>query len=54
VTIRQHLAAVLEEEGDWKRSAEALVGIPLETGQKYEFSILMSDENSFCFVSSIG
>lgn len=34
VTIRKHLADVLEEEGEWKKAAEALVGIPLETGQK--------------------
>jgi len=34
VNIRQHLANVLQEEGDWRKSAEALVGIPLETGQK--------------------
>jgi len=34
VTIRQHLANVYEGEQDWKSAAEALIGIPLETGQK--------------------
>jgi len=34
VAIRQHLATVYEKEGDWKSSADALIGIPLETGQK--------------------
>lgn len=34
VAIRQHLAGVYEGEQDWKAAADALVGIPLETGQK--------------------
>lgn len=34
-TIRQHLAQIYEREQDWKEAANVLVGIPLETGQKY-------------------
>lgn len=34
VNIRQHLASVLQDEGQWRKAAETLVGIPLETGQK--------------------
>jgi len=34
VAIRQHLANVYEGEQDWKAAADALIGIPLETGQK--------------------
>ena len=33
-TIRQHLACVYEREGAWREAANALTGIPLETGQK--------------------
>ena len=34
MTIRQHLANVYETEQEWKSAADALIGIPLETGQK--------------------
>jgi len=34
VTIRQHLATIYENEQSWRAAADALVGIPLETGQK--------------------
>jgi len=34
VSIRQHLATVYEAEQEWRAAADALVGIPLETGQK--------------------
>lgn len=34
VAIRQHLASVYEAEQEWRAAADALVGIPLETGQK--------------------
>lgn len=34
VSIRQHLASVYEAEQEWRSAADALVGIPLETGQK--------------------
>lgn len=33
--IRQHLAQIYERQEDWKKAANVLVGIPLETGQKY-------------------
>ncbi|PWA26420.1 hypothetical protein CCH79_00001193 [Gambusia affinis] len=34
-SVRQHLATIYEKEGDWRNAAQVLVGIPLETGQKY-------------------
>lgn len=34
-SIRQHLASIYEKEEDWRNAAQVLVGIPLETGQKY-------------------
>ena len=33
-SIRQHIASVYEREGCWHEAANALTGIPLETGQK--------------------
>lgn len=33
--VRQHLASIYERENNWKEAASVLVGIPLETGQKY-------------------
>jgi COP9 signalosome complex subunit 4 len=33
--VRQHLASIYEREQNWKEAASVLVGIPLETGQKY-------------------
>lgn len=33
--IRQHLSQIYEREENWKEAANVLVGIPLETGQKY-------------------
>lgn len=33
--VRQHLASIYERESNWKEAASVLVGIPLETGQKY-------------------
>ena len=34
--IRQHLADIYERESSWREAANVLVGIPLETGQKYD------------------
>lgn len=34
-SIRQHLAEIYEREQNWREAANVLVGIPLETGQKY-------------------
>jgi len=34
-SIRQHLAEIYENNQSWKDAANVLVGIPLETGQKY-------------------
>lgn len=34
-SIRQHLADIYERNQVWKEAANVLVGIPLETGQKY-------------------
>jgi len=31
------LASIYERENNWKEAATVLVGIPLETGQKYWF-----------------
>lgn len=39
--VRQHLAAIYERESNWKEAASVLVGIPLETGQKYLFVIIV-------------
>lgn len=36
-SIRQHLADIYERHQNWKEAANVLVGIPLETGQKYVF-----------------
>lgn len=36
-SVRQHLADIYEREQCWKEAANVLVGIPLETGQKYIF-----------------
>lgn len=33
--MRQHLADIYEREQCWREAANVLVGIPLETGQKY-------------------
>lgn len=33
--IRQHLSSIYEREQNWREAANVLVGIPLETGQKY-------------------
>lgn len=33
--IRQHLSQIYEREECWREAADVLVGIPLETGQKY-------------------
>ncbi|XP_059616430.1 COP9 signalosome complex subunit 4 [Phlebotomus argentipes] len=33
-SIRQHLAKIYEHQQNWRESANVLVGIPLETGQK--------------------
>jgi hypothetical protein len=35
-SIRQHLADIYEKKQCWRDAANVLVGIPLETGQKYE------------------
>lgn len=34
-SIRQHLALIYERQQNWHEAANVLVGIPLETGQKY-------------------
>lgn len=34
-SIRQHLADIYERNQNWREAASVLVGIPLETGQKY-------------------
>lgn len=34
-SIRQHLAQIYERQHNWLEAANVLVGIPLETGQKY-------------------
>lgn len=34
-SIRQHLADIYERNQNWREAAIVLVGIPLETGQKY-------------------
>lgn len=34
-SIRQHLAQIYERIHNWREAAATLVGIPLETGQKY-------------------
>lgn len=39
-SIRQHLASIYEKEEDWRNAAQVLVGIPLETGQKYVWGLL--------------
>jgi hypothetical protein len=35
-SIRQHLADIYEKKQCWRDAANVLVGIPLETGQKYK------------------
>ena len=35
--IRQHLAQIYERNQNWREAANVLVGIPLETGQKYSY-----------------
>jgi len=35
VTVRQHLAEIYEREQLWTEAAHVLIGIPLETGQRY-------------------
>lgn len=45
-SIRQHLAQIYERNHNWREAANVLVGIPLETGQKYKnyyFIILVLD-----------
>lgn len=34
-SIRQHLSDIYERNQNWREAASVLVGIPLETGQKY-------------------
>lgn len=36
-SIRQHLAQIYERKHNWREAANVLVGIPLETGQKFVF-----------------
>jgi len=36
VTVRQHLAEIYEREQLWTEAAHVLIGIPLETGQRYQ------------------
>lgn len=33
--LRENLSAIYEEEGDWVEAAKLLVGIPLESGQRW-------------------
>jgi hypothetical protein len=35
-TYRQFLSEIYEKESDYKKAANILAGIPLETSQKYE------------------
>lgn len=39
-SIRQHLAQIYERIQNWREAANVLVGIPLETGQKYVLSLI--------------
>lgn len=51
--IRQHLADIYEREQLWKEAANVLVGIPLETGQKYpSLRLILSfpDSTSLIFI----
>nr|XP_054773458.1 COP9 signalosome complex subunit 4-like [Lytechinus pictus] len=36
-SVRQHLSSIYEKEQNWREAARILVGIPLETGQKFRF-----------------
>lgn len=38
-SIRQHLAQIYERKHNWREAANVLVGIPLETGQKYVYFV---------------
>lgn len=49
-SIRQHLADIYERNQNWKEAASVLVGIPLETGQKYVL-ILCNIENEYFLFS---
>lgn len=37
--IRQHLGTIYEKEENWNDAISMLVGIPLETGQKYLLNV---------------
>src|SRR5262249_35354600 len=39
--VRQHLADVYEKESKWREAAKVLVGIPLETGQRYVILLVL-------------
>jgi len=40
--MRQQLSAIYEREQNWREAANILVGIPLETAQKYVASAAIS------------
>lgn len=44
--IRQHLSQIYEREENWREAAGVLVGIPLETGQKWVVLILIFDDSA--------
>lgn len=46
--IRQHLAEIYEREENWREAADVLVGIPLETGQKYLSIFVCFLFHSYC------
>lgn len=53
--IRQHLASIYEREQNWREAANVLVGIPLETGQKYAIFTVMPGRflsNVLIFINS--
>lgn len=48
-SVRQHLADIYEREQLWKEAANVLVGIPLETGQKYvQIIVFLCTFSNFC------
>lgn len=44
-TLRENLSSIYEDEGEWIEAAKLLVGIPLDSGQRY----LLLIQNSNCF-----
>lgn len=49
---RQFLSEIYENEGEWKKAAVILSGIPLETSQKYFFKQLFTpSKHVVCFIN---